>query len=90
VTGSFRIYGSGPWPATIHLSDSGLRLSFSQYKTVEGIDYADEVRLEAKGGGPDLIMREKRMVFNRSVPMEVFSLHKPVGFETVYLAEEGD
>ena len=88
VSGNFSIFRSDLWPATVHLSDKGLSLSFSQYQTVNGIDYADEVRMEVKAGGGALIVKDKKMVFNRPVPLDVFSIHKPADFETVNLTEE--
>jgi hypothetical protein len=89
VTGNFSIDAEDLGPSTVHFLDEGLTLAFAQYQTVDGIDYADEVRMEAKAGGT-LILKDKKMVFNRSVPSDVFSIHKPVGFEKVNITEEGE
>ena len=90
VSGNFSIFSEALRPATVHLSGEGLSLSFSQYQTVNGIDHADEVRMEAKAKGGTLILKNKRMVFNRPVPSAVFSIHKPAGFETVNLTEKDE
>ena len=91
VTGNFSIVADDHlWPSTVYFSDEGLRLVFSQYHTLDGIDYADEVRLEAKTAGGALILKEKKMVFNRPVPPDVFSIQKPVGFETVNITEKDE
>jgi hypothetical protein len=90
VSGNFRIFMEGLWPATVHLKDEGLSLSFSRYQTVDGIDYADEVSVAADTGGGTLILKDRKMVFNRPVPSDVFSIHKPAGFETVNITEESD
>lgn len=90
VSGNFSIFAEALRPATVHLSGEGLSLSFSQYQTVNGIDYADEVNVVAKTGGGTLILKDKRMVFNRPISSDIFSIHKPAGFITVNITEKDE
>jgi len=39
------------------------------------------------GGGKDLTIKTRKMVFNKPVPDEIFILEKPMTFETVYMDE---
>jgi hypothetical protein len=36
-------------------------------------------------GERDLVLNTKEMVFNKSIPDQIFVLEKPVSFDTVYI-----
>jgi hypothetical protein len=62
-------------------------ISFSEFMESNGIYYAAEVKLENIKGGKHLILRKKRMTFNREIPDQIFNIEKPNAFETVFLDE---
>jgi hypothetical protein len=60
-------------------------ISFSGFKENDGIYYASEVSVNNIKGERDLVLNRKDMVFNKSIPDQIFVLEKPAGFDTVYL-----
>lgn len=60
-------------------------ISFSGFKENDGIYYASELSVNNIKGERDLVLNRKEMVFNKSIPDQIFVLEKPVGFDTVYL-----
>jgi hypothetical protein len=60
-------------------------ISFSGFKENDGIYYASEVSVNNIKGERDLVLNTKEMVFNKSIPDQIFVLEKPVSFDTVYI-----
>jgi hypothetical protein len=72
-------------PITVHFPVQGVRLAFEDYRNVGGIRHAGEVRVDQGKEKKGLTLKSKRMVFNRAIPNEIFSLEKPPAFQTVFL-----
>jgi hypothetical protein len=62
-------------------------ISFSEFMESDGVHYAAKVKLENIKGGKHLILRKKRMAFNREIPDQLFIVKKPPNFESVFLDE---
>lgn len=72
-------------PRQVVCLHSPMEVAFSEFQENNGISYAREVRVETKKGNGDLIFRNSKMVFNRSLPDQLFTLEKPPTFKTIYL-----
>lgn len=72
-------------PNEVYFPDQGIRLIFSKYQSIDGIRYAGEVKVVQVREKKSLTLTHKRMVFNRSVPEEIFSMDAPPTFETFWL-----
>jgi hypothetical protein len=74
-------------PVRVDCPDQKLSLTFSGFKNHNGIDYAGEIKVKGLEGGKDLILQNRKMVFNRRIPDQIFHLEMIPGFETVFLKE---
>jgi len=72
-------------PTELILPRQNIKLVFSDFQESEGIQYAGETSLVHILGGKRLTHRIEKMVFNRVIPDQVFTLQAPPGFETVPL-----
>ena len=77
-------------PERVYFPDHKLSLAFSGFMNNDGIYYASEVKVNSVHGGKDLIIKNRKMVFNKAVPEQIFRLEKIPGFETVFLKEIQD
>jgi hypothetical protein len=73
-------------PTEVMVPYQNLRLVFSDFETVDGLRFARETALVHVLGGRRLVQKIDTMVFNRTIPDQVFSLQAPPGFETVVLS----
>jgi hypothetical protein len=73
-------------PMEVMLPRQNIRLVFSDFESVDGIRFARETALVHPLGGRRLIHRVETIVFNRTIPDQVFSLQAPPGFDTVFLS----
>jgi hypothetical protein len=60
-------------------------MSFAEFKRNNGIYYADEVTADNIHEGKELVLKRRNIVFNESIPDQIFVLEKPESFETIYL-----
>jgi hypothetical protein len=81
------LYPENLLPKRVLFPGDSLDIFFSGYKNNDGIDYAEEVTVNNFEGRKDLTIKTRKMVFNKSVPHEIFILEKPRTFETVYMDE---
>lgn len=81
------LYPENLLPKKVLFPGDSLDIFFSGYKNNDGIDYAEEVTVNNFEGRKDLTIKTRKMVFNKSVPHEIFIMEKPRTFETVYMDE---
>lgn len=81
------LYPENLLPKRILFPRDSLDIFFSGYRESDGIDYAEEVTVNNFEGGKDLTIKTRKMVFNKPVPDEIFTIEKPANFETVYMDE---
>lgn len=79
------IYPGSKLPRMVFFPEKNIVLEFSDFQEFDGIHYARKVKVEDMEGKSHLILRKKKMVFNKSIPMEVFHLEKPPSFGTYEL-----
>jgi hypothetical protein len=72
-------------PKRISFPRKNLDLAFSGFRENDGIQYAGEVKVSSIKGGRYLVLTNEKMVFNRSIPDQIFTIQRVPGFETVHL-----
>ncbi len=77
-------------PEGISFPPELLDLTFAGYRENDGVLFASEVQVKSLEGGKNLILKNRKAVFNRTIPEEIFTLKKPPGFETRPLDEIPD
>ena len=60
-----------------------IRVSFSDFKSNNDIQYAQKIRLYDQGNERTLLLNLKRMVFNRAIPESIFKLDPPHDFKLI-------
>jgi hypothetical protein len=76
-------------PSRVILPLQKTQLTFSGFEESEGVVYAGEVGVDQKGARGKLTLRREKVVFNRPVPNEVFTIEKPPTFTVMQLEKEG-
>jgi hypothetical protein len=72
-------------PSKIIFPEQNLNISFSNVKTESGIFYASEIRVAGDMLKKDLALKTKKILFNASIPDQIFRLEKPSGYGIVDL-----
>lgn len=72
-------------PKELILPQQNIKLVFSDFQVSQGIWYAGQTALVHVLGGKRLVHKVEQMVFNRTIPDQVFTLDAPPGFEIVPL-----
>ena len=80
-------YAESLFPRLVTYPEQNINVAFSDFQEIEGIFYAGNVKVDKINGGGNLIFKNRKMVFNRAIPAQIFILKKPPGFETHYLDE---
>lgn len=75
----------GRHPHLVSFPLSNLDIKFSGLSENEGIYYAREVTVGSVVKGKMLILKNKKMVFNKTIPDEIFLIKCPAMFEVVEL-----
>jgi len=75
-------------PTEVILPHQDIRLVFSDFDAADGLWFARETALFHVLWGRRLVHKIETMVFNRTIPDQVFSLQAPPGFETVFLSAD--
>lgn len=68
----------------VSLQEDSQTISFLNFMESNGVHYASEVRLENSEQKP-FVLKNRRMIFNREIPDQFFTIQKPSSFETVSL-----
>ena len=76
------LYPESKLPRMVFFPAKNIVLGFSDFQQIDGIYYARQVRVEDMGGKSNLMLKNGKMVFNKSIPKEVFQLVKPPSFRT--------
>ncbi len=74
-------------PRRVSFPEQHIGLTFSNFQENNGIYYAREVKVGHIRGKKNLTLKNRKMVFNKTIPKQIFVLEKPPAFETVYLDE---
>jgi hypothetical protein len=72
-------------PTELMLPHQNIRLVFSDFEAAGGLCFARETALVHVLGGKRLVHKIETVIFNRTIPDQVFSLEAPPGFEVVPL-----
>ena len=83
------LYGESLLPALVLFPEKNISLNFSNFQENEGIVYAKKVKVEVIERDMNLVLKNRKMVFNKAIPEQVFSIKKPPSFKTFYLDESG-
>ncbi|MDD5205641.1 MAG: hypothetical protein PHS17_09475 [Desulfobacterales bacterium] len=75
-------------PERVLLPPQQVALMFSDFVETDGIFYAREVEVDHRKSRGKFLLKNEKMVFNRPVPDEVFTIDKPQGFTVSRLEEE--
>ena len=75
-------------PKLVSFPERDIALAFSDFQENHGIYYARKVRVENAEGNRSLVIRNKKMVLNKTLPEQIFILEKPPSFGTSYLDED--
>ena len=75
-------------PKLVSFPEKTISLVFSNFKEDEGIIYAREVEVEMAKRGMGLVLKNRKMVFNKSIPEQVFIIKKPPSFKTFHLDQK--
>ena len=68
-------------PVAIRLFRQGVKATFEDYQSKEGILFAGRVGIEHPESNKSLVLIRKRTVFNKNIPEEIFLLNKPTHFD---------
>lgn len=75
-------------PTEVVIPHRNVKLVFRDLEAAGGLVFARETALVHVLGGRRLVRRIETMVFNRTIPDQVFSLEAVAGFETVFLSPD--
>jgi hypothetical protein len=70
------LYPESKLPRMVFFPAKNIGLGFSDFQEIDGIYYARRVKVEDMGGKSNLMLRNKKMVFNKTIPQEVFHLEE--------------
>lgn len=84
------LYPESKLPRMVFFPAKDIGLGFSDFQQIDGIYYARQVRVEDMGGKSNLMLKNGKMVFNKTIPKEVFQLVKPPSFRTFDLEEDSN
>lgn len=75
----------GSSPDEISLKYGDLSIKFSDFSEIDNTRFAGKVKIEDVLNSKDLILTRNKIVFNRKIPDEVFSVEIPNNFERLSL-----
>ena len=84
------LYPESKLPRMVFFPEKNMGLGFSDFQEMDGIYFARKVKLEDMAGKSNLTLRNRKMVFNVTIPKQVFQLEKPPSFGTYDLEENSD
>lgn len=79
------VYPDSLLPKLVFFPGLGITLAFSDFQENNGIYYARKVRVVDMKGKRNLVLKNRKMVFNKSIPEQIFQLEKPPSFSVTYL-----
>ncbi|MEW6669713.1 MAG: hypothetical protein AB1512_31270 [Thermodesulfobacteriota bacterium] len=72
-------------PVRVTYPKQHLHMEFADMKEIDGILFAGTVSVDSGMGGRKLSLLKDRMVFNKPIPPEIFTIEKPPNFTVVSL-----
>jgi hypothetical protein len=72
-------------PMHILFPQQDITLEYSDFQKDGGIYYAREIKAESRKKRVNLVIKNKNIAFNKTIPEGIFVLEKPPSFETFYL-----
>ena len=75
-------------PKRVSFPARDITLAFSGFQENQGIYYGRQVTVENTEGNRSLVIKNSEMVFNKTIPEQLFILEKPPSFGTSYLDED--
>ncbi|MGD9031703.1 MAG: hypothetical protein PVH02_03500 [Desulfobacteraceae bacterium] len=84
------LYPESKFPRMVFFPAKNIGLGFSDFQQIDGIYYARKVKVKDMGGKSNLILRNRKMVFNKTIPKEVFHLEKPPSFGAYRLEKKSN
>lgn len=72
-------------PVRVSYPDQDILMEFSEMIEAQGIQFAGVVSVDYRKAGRKLSIKRDRMVFNRSIPPEIFTIEKPPTFRVLSL-----
>lgn len=82
------LYPESYLPRQAYFPLNQVNLLFSDIQDLNGIQYAKEVKVKSDTEKKGLVLKNSKMVFNRSIPEKIFSLKKPPSFRIIDLDNE--
>ena len=80
------LLNGGRFPREVLFPIHDINIDFSTYEEINGIYYAQEVKVDGATGNKELVLKYKKMVFNTAaVSAQDFTISPPPGFGKVYL-----
>lgn len=76
-------------PRQVSFPERKVRVNYMDFQQEGGILYAKEVRVKQLEGTRNLTLKNGKMVFNKTIPDEIFRMEVPPGFETEYVNKQG-
>ena len=83
------VYPESLLPKSVSFPEQHIDLAFSRFQKNNDIYYAREVQVKSTKRRKNLTLKNRKMVFNKAIPGEVFTLEKPPAFEILDLDTYG-
>lgn len=83
------LYPDNLLPKLVYFPEKNIYLAFSNFKEDKDIIYAKKVKMEIVKRDVNLVLKNRKMVFNKIIPKQVFVIKKPPSFKIFYLDENG-
>ena len=85
VVETIDLYEDRVLPKIATFPGMNIRVIYAAFGEEKGIPYARSVKVAQIDGGKRLTLKHRKMVFNRDIPAEIFSVTKPPAMDTVDL-----
>ncbi len=82
------LYPGCLFPKRVSFPRQNIHLLFSNFQESNGIIYAREVTVDHEGEKRAMMIHNKKMIFNTTIPEQIFTLKKPVTFQVIELDED--
>lgn len=80
---SLKLHAESLEPQSLAFPQRGLEVAFDDIQTTDGIRYAGVVRYLPRDRGGQVVIRNKRMVFNRKIPEEIYTVKTPGSYRVM-------
>lgn len=84
---SLKLHADTLEPERLSFPESRLQVAFEDIRTADGIRFAGEVRYLPQDRSGQVVIRNRRMVFNQEIPDAIYTLKTPGSYQVVELEE---